>query len=231
MAGSSRGTARRTTSCCCPTPTASWTCPTTGCSGSATAGPASAADGVLRVVRSAAHPEAASMAGDAEWFMDYRNADGSAVEMCGNGIRVFARFLVDGGWAEPGDLPVATRDGVKQVRVGPCRRRHRGHGPGPAARDSTGRCGSAATSWPATEVDVGNPHAVVFVDGWPTPGSCASRRPSSRPSRRGQRRVRRGPRPGPRRDAGARARRGGDPVLRHGGVRGDGRRGGARRRG
>ena len=46
------------------------------------------------------------MSGDAEWFMDYRNADGSAVEMCGNGIRVFARFLVDERWAEPGAYAV-----------------------------------------------------------------------------------------------------------------------------
>ena len=37
--------------------------------------------------------------------MDYRNADGSLAEMCGNGIRVFARYLVDEGLAEPGELP------------------------------------------------------------------------------------------------------------------------------
>jgi diaminopimelate epimerase len=121
------------------------------------------ADGVLRVVRSSAYPDAASMAGEAEWFMDYRNADGSAVEMCGNGIRVFARFLVDEGWADPGDLPVATRDGVKQVRVGR-------HGDvtvdmGPARLPGTGRTVRIGTaSWPAIQVDVGNPHAVVFVD-------------------------------------------------------------------
>ena len=62
-------------------------------------------DGVLRVVRTAADPAAAAMAGDAEWFMDYRNADGSAAEMCGNGIRVFARFLVDEGWASRASCP------------------------------------------------------------------------------------------------------------------------------
>ena len=32
--------------------------------------------------------------------MDYRNADGSVAEMCGNGIRVFARYLVDEGLAD-----------------------------------------------------------------------------------------------------------------------------------
>ena len=60
------------------------------------------ADGVLRVVRSAAAADAAPMAGEAEWFMDYRNADGSAVEMCGNGIRVFARLPRPGrAWPSP----------------------------------------------------------------------------------------------------------------------------------
>ena len=121
------------------------------------------ADGVLRVVRSAAHPEAASMAGQAEWFMDYRNADGSAVEMCGNGIRVFARFLVDEGWAEPGELPVATRDGVKRVRAG--RDGDVTVDMGPARLSGVERTVRVGTAtWPATEVDVGNPHAVVFVE-------------------------------------------------------------------
>src|SRR3954451_5767772 len=52
-------------------------------------------DGVLRVVRAGAG--ALVEASDVEWFMDYRNADGSLAEMCGNGIRVFARHLVDEG--------------------------------------------------------------------------------------------------------------------------------------
>ena len=59
------------------------------------------ADGVLRVVRSAATPTRVARQ-EAEWFMDYRNADGSLSEMCGNGIRVFARHLVDEGLADPG---------------------------------------------------------------------------------------------------------------------------------
>ena len=56
-------------------------------------------DGLLRVVRTAAVPEVADRAGEAEWFMDYRNADGSLAEMCGNGVRVFARYLVESGLA------------------------------------------------------------------------------------------------------------------------------------
>jgi diaminopimelate epimerase len=78
------------------------------------------ADGVLRVVRSAKDPASADMAGAAEWFMDYRNSDGSLAEMCGNGVRVFARYLVESGLA-PGDrmLPIATRAGVVTVTLGP----------------------------------------------------------------------------------------------------------------
>ena len=45
-------------------------------------------------------PRAALPSADADWFMDYRNADGSLSEMCGNGIRLFARYLVDEGLAD-----------------------------------------------------------------------------------------------------------------------------------
>nr|BFE87869.1 hypothetical protein GCM10020093_104700 [Planobispora longispora] len=74
-------------------------------------------DGVLRVVRTKLVPEAAEQAGEAEWFMDYRNADGSVAEMCGNGVRVFARYLVDSGLAAAGEFGVATRGGIKRVRL------------------------------------------------------------------------------------------------------------------
>ena len=74
-------------------------------------------DGLLHVVRSAAHPEAAHMAAEAEWFMDYRNGDGSIAEMCGNGVRVFARYLQRAGHVTEGDLAVATRGGVKAVHI------------------------------------------------------------------------------------------------------------------
>jgi len=72
-------------------------------------------DGVLRVVRTAA---AAGAGGSqaAEWFMDYRNADGSIAEMCGNGVRVFARYLLDEGLAAGPELAVATRAGLRLVR-------------------------------------------------------------------------------------------------------------------
>src|SRR4051795_3715786 len=76
------------------------------------------ADGILRVVRARSIREGASAAASgAEWFMDYRNADGSKAEMCGNGIRVFARYLVEAGWAEGDGEPLAigTRAGVKTL--------------------------------------------------------------------------------------------------------------------
>ncbi|WP_392872598.1 diaminopimelate epimerase [Streptomyces sp. LN499] len=120
-------------------------------------------DGLLHVVRSAAHPEARAMAGEAEWFMDYRNADGSIAEMCGNGVRVFARYLQHAGLVEEGDLAVATRGGVKKVHIAK----------GGDITVSMGRAllpGAGVTvtvdgrSWDARNVNMGNPHAVAFVD-------------------------------------------------------------------
>ncbi len=49
--------------------------------------------------------------------MDYVNADGSIAEMCGNGARVYARYLVAVGWAQPGELRLSTRGGVRRVEV------------------------------------------------------------------------------------------------------------------
>ncbi|MFI6146699.1 diaminopimelate epimerase [Streptomyces sp. NPDC051109] len=121
------------------------------------------ADGVLHVVRSAAHPEAAHLADEAEWFMDYRNSDGSIAEMCGNGVRVFARYLQYAGHVEPGDLAIATRGGVKRVHLD-------------KSGDVTVSMGRAVLpeeqvtvsvgdrAWPARNVNMGNPHAVAFVD-------------------------------------------------------------------
>ncbi len=76
------------------------------------------ADGVLRVVRTAVLPDGNTAEG-AEWFMDYRNADGSLAEMCGNGIRVFARFLAGHGLVTEPEFAVATRSGPRLVRLEP----------------------------------------------------------------------------------------------------------------
>ncbi|TDC73141.1 diaminopimelate epimerase [Streptomyces hainanensis] len=128
------------------------------------------ADGVLRVVRAAADPAARALAGEAEWFMDYRNADGSIAEMCGNGVRVFAHYLRQAGLVKDGGagegLPVATRAGVRRVGfaangdvvvdMGAARLPA---GPRASATVTVGERG-----WPALHVDMGNPHAVAFVD-------------------------------------------------------------------
>jgi diaminopimelate epimerase len=77
------------------------------------------ADGLIRVVRSASVGDGARQAAEAEWFMDYRNADGSTAQMCGNGTRVFAAYLAGAGLAELPDgvdVPIGTRAGVKHVR-------------------------------------------------------------------------------------------------------------------
>ncbi|MEE6297092.1 diaminopimelate epimerase [Georgenia wangjunii] len=80
------------------------------------------ADGLIRAVRSRAVPEGADVLAQdasAEWFMDYRNADGSVAEMCGNGIRVFVAYLLREGLVTLGAgeaLAVGTRSGVRHVR-------------------------------------------------------------------------------------------------------------------
>jgi diaminopimelate epimerase len=75
------------------------------------------ADGVLVVARTAAHPEVADQAQLAPWFMDYRNADGSVAQMCGNGSRVFVAHLLEEGLARPGVFHIATRGGPRRVTV------------------------------------------------------------------------------------------------------------------
>ncbi|MFD6416732.1 diaminopimelate epimerase [Streptomyces sp. NPDC060194] len=121
------------------------------------------ADGVLHVVRSAAHPEAAHLADTAEWFMDYRNADGSIAEMCGNGVRVFARYLQHAGLAAEGELAIATRGGVKRVHLD-----KNGDVTVLMGRAVLPADGVTVTvggrSWDALNVSMGNPHAVAFVD-------------------------------------------------------------------
>jgi diaminopimelate epimerase len=140
------------------------------------------ADGLIRVVRSQACPDAApALAADpgAEWFMDYRNADGSAAEMCGNGIRVFVAYLVreqlvDLALLDPDGpgLPVASRAGVKRVR-----RRADGwfavdlggwRVPGgdaavAAGYDATVHVHGLEVARPALGLDLGNPHTVAAL--------------------------------------------------------------------
>ncbi|MER8009862.1 diaminopimelate epimerase [Streptomyces sp. NPDC094149] len=135
-------------------------------------------DGLLHVVRSAAHPEARDMAAEAEWFMDYRNGDGSIAEMCGNGVRVFVRYLQRAGHAAEGDLTVATRGGVKTVHIAKDGAVTVGMGRARLPEgDVTVSVGER--SWPARNVNMGNPHAVAFVEDLAHAGSLYSPPPFS----------------------------------------------------
>jgi diaminopimelate epimerase len=127
------------------------------------------ADGVIRAVRSSSLADgAASLAEDAaaEWFMDYRNADGSVAEMCGNGIRVYARYLIERGLVELGageTLSIGTRVGVRdvqrstngfQVDLGRWRLE---------AGEPLVRARNLSVARPGQGIDVGNPHVVVAL--------------------------------------------------------------------
>ncbi|AUZ86939.1 diaminopimelate epimerase [Arthrobacter agilis] len=135
------------------------------------------ADGYIRAVRSAVLPEGRALLQtepDAEWFMDYRNGDGSLSEMCGNGVRVFAHFLLAKGVADlpdGGELAIATRAGVKRVT-----RSGDGYavdmGPwefifpdAAVARgmDSLVDIGGLDVERPALSISMGNPHTVVAL--------------------------------------------------------------------
>ena len=131
------------------------------------------ADGVLRIV---------AADGDADVWMDHRNADASRPEMCGNGVRVVAKHVVDHGLVVPdGDtVRVRTRAGVKRVRI------HRdaagrvtsatvGMGPpildpasipfeAPGSEAVGVTIDAAGRQVELTAVSMGNPHAVVLVD-------------------------------------------------------------------
>jgi len=116
-------------------------------------------DGILRAVRAERMPGVQAPAGT--WFMDYRNADGSIAEMCGNGLRVFLRYLDEEGLVTGTSVDVLTRAGVRTGTFLPDGRIAVTMGPaqvGPAVDVSLGE-----RHWPATSVDVGNPHAVAVL--------------------------------------------------------------------
>ena len=125
------------------------------------------ADGVLRVIEGS---KQSYVEDGGAWFMDYWNSDGSIGEMCGNGIRVFARYLLEAGLI--GDKPVliGTRSGVKEVSFNDDGTLTVDMGepafPGPAGIV----VGANGHQWPAVHVSMGNPHAVAFVDDLREPG-------------------------------------------------------------
>ena len=131
------------------------------------------ADGLIRVARTASVPEMADVARDfpeAEWFMDYRNADGSIAQMCGNGLRVFVHYLRIQGVIDlkPGrSVTVATRGGVKAVSFdGAVYTIDMGeYGlPRGDAGDDTRVAVPGVGERPALSVTMPNPHTVVLLD-------------------------------------------------------------------
>ena len=119
-------------------------------------------DGVLRAVRARHVP---GWDGDPDlWFMDYRNADGSIAEMCGNGVRVFARYLVEEGLVPEGttSIDLGTRAGLRTAELLPDGRVRVWMGR-PEINDAGTVVRVDGQEWGATSVDVGNPHAVVLL--------------------------------------------------------------------
>ncbi|MGW0249438.1 diaminopimelate epimerase [Nocardia goodfellowii] len=131
------------------------------------------ADGVLRVARAGALLDAGVLteipdgiaAGD--WFMDYRNADGSIAEMCGNGVRVFAHYLAAKGLETRDRYVVGSRGGPRPVTV------HTAdavNGEVTVAMGHVRELGpSTATiaggAYPGIGIDVGNPHLACVDPG------------------------------------------------------------------
>lgn len=113
-------------------------------------------DGLLRVVRR-----------DGMWFMDYRNADGSVAEMCGNGIRAFAHVLVAEGLEDAGEFDVDTRAGVKHIRVLSADSTDAVVAVGMGAVEVTGvsTASMGQHQFAGIGVDVGNPHLACVIPG------------------------------------------------------------------
>lgn len=127
------------------------------------------ADGLIRIVR----------AQDADFFMDYYNADGGVAEMCGNGVRCLAKYVADRGFATGDSLRIDTRAGIKDLVLyrdadGLVDRVRVDMGPPILERARIPVAGEGdplhvpveaeGDRFEAACVSMGNPHAVVFVD-------------------------------------------------------------------
>jgi diaminopimelate epimerase len=123
-------------------------------------------DGVIRV---------APGSDGADFFMDYRNSDGSVGEMCGNGIRCLALFAGAEGLTKATELEVATRAGHKLVQIVDEQRVRVDMGPpifdppdvpvlweGREALHAKVELADGVLE--AACLSMGNPHAVLFVD-------------------------------------------------------------------
>ncbi len=130
------------------------------------------ADGVLRVTTAGAAHAAGVFArmpegvAESDWYMDYRNADGSIAQMCGNGVRVFAHYLRASGLETRDEFVVGSLAGPRPVVL---------HGPAGTTADVTVEMGKANQLGTGTAtvggrvftglaVDVGNPHLACVDD-------------------------------------------------------------------
>src|SRR3984885_9965765 len=130
------------------------------------------ADGVLRVTTA----QAALTAGvfdripegvkPGDWYMDYRNADGSLAQMCGNGVRVFAHYLWASGLEQRDEFVVGSLAGPRPVVL---------HGAdalsagvtvemGKTTQSGTGSAIVGGPQFPGVAVDVGNPRLACVDD-------------------------------------------------------------------
>jgi len=121
------------------------------------------ADGVLRVLPvGAATASEALVTGQARWFMDYRNADGSVSEMCGNGARLFARYLFDTGLETADAFDLVTRGGVRRISLSAAGEVCVDMGAATPGVESVARvCGE---EFPGRQVSMTNPHLVCITD-------------------------------------------------------------------
>ncbi|MGC0363685.1 diaminopimelate epimerase [Rhodococcus sp. 27YEA15] len=130
------------------------------------------ADGILRVAKAGALAQAGVLdaipdgVGADDWFMDYRNGDGSIAEMCGNGVRVFAHYLRASGLESRTGFVVGSRAGARPVVV---------HSSDATNGDVTVDMGVVNDLGPSTAtvdgrvfsgigIDVGNPHLACVDD-------------------------------------------------------------------
>ncbi|BBX22225.1 diaminopimelate epimerase [Mycolicibacter terrae] len=135
------------------------------------------ADGLLRVTTAGAAAGAGvldhlpeGVAAD-DWFMDYRNADGSVAEMCGNGVRVFAHYLRAAGLESRPEFVVGSLAGPRPVTV------HHADDVRAEVTVDMGKPNPLGSGGPAFEaivggrrfaglgVDVGNPHLACVDPG------------------------------------------------------------------
>ncbi|MDN6387612.1 MAG: diaminopimelate epimerase [Corynebacterium sp.] len=145
------------------------------------------ADGVIRIATTGAllaagvleqRPEGVR---DGDWFMDYRNADGSVAEMCGNGVRVFAHALSalslvgEDDRSADGTVPVGTRAGRRDVRIHSVDDTDAEVSVDMGVPRVTGRSSAtlAGASYEGVGVDMGNPHLACVVPGL-TPDALAA---------------------------------------------------------